>query len=418
MPQDSGPASILAFCSALGHTQGQRELGNLIVAHLAAVAGVEWIILYVLDEEGRSFLRLAEQGPAPPELPSLSIGPEVTRLERVPTGHFMPADSFDGFGSLMPRGLESVLPLRARDQLLGFCLIGPTIPTGTDRPARDERLILSGQCAALGLDHLRLWTESRQSRQMMRRQDRMRSLETMAAGLAHEIRNPLTSIKTFITLAPERREDPEFMSRFAQVAAEDVGRIERLIKEILDYAKSADPIFRPEDVNEVVATSLHFMELTAADRGITVVKELDSGLPPVTLDRHHIQQVLMNLIINAMDAMAGRPGRLTLATRLLRKHGTEEWVQIAVSDTGCGIQADTLEHIFDPFYTTKHESAEREGTGLGLAIAHQMVRDHRGYLDVTSQPGVGTTFFVNLPIRPPSQPPPPGFERRRPTRDG
>ena len=124
----------------------------------------------------------------------------------------------------------------------------------------------------------------------------------------------------------------------------------------------------------------------------------------------------MNLFINGVESMAGRTGRLTVATRRTTKHGTEAWVQIEVTDTGCGIAADTLEHIFDPFFTTKHESAEREGTGLGLAIAHQIVRDHGGYLEVTSRPGQGTSFFVNLPVDPPRRAQAPPIERRRPTR--
>ncbi len=417
MPKDSGLASIIAFCAALDHAQDRQALGRVIVAQLTAVGAIEWTALYILAEDGRHYLRLAEQGPAPSEPRSLPVRPEFDQLGFAPQEHPIPADSLGALSSLLPKGLESLLPLRSRGRLLGLCFLGPAASPVDDAAARHDRLTATALCAALALDNLFLWTESRQSRQLMRRRDRMRSLETMAAGLAHEIRNPLTSIKTFVTLAPERRQDAEFMSRFAHVAAEDVGRIERLIKEILDYAKSADPAFKPEDVNDVVDSSVHFLELTAKDRGITVVKEFEPDLPPVAMDRHQIQQVVMNLLINAVEAMAGGPGRLALATRRLRKHGTEEWVQIAVSDSGCGIPTDRLERIFDPFYTTKHESRDREGTGLGLAIAHQMVRDHRGYLDVTSRPGVGTTFFVNLPVHPPSQPPAHGVERRRSSRD-
>ena len=118
------------------------------------------------------------------------------------------------------------------------------------------------------------------------------------------------------------------------------------------------------------------------------------------LDRQQIKQVLMNLLLNAMDAMAETGGRLTARTHRLTKASGDTWVQIEVADTGSGISPADLEHIFDPFYTTKHESGEREGTGLGLTIVHQIVQEHYGYIEVTSHVGVGTTFYVNLPVNP------------------
>jgi signal transduction histidine kinase len=118
------------------------------------------------------------------------------------------------------------------------------------------------------------------------------------------------------------------------------------------------------------------------------------------LDRQQIKQVLLNLLLNAMDAMAELGGRLTVRTHRLLKASQESWVQIEVGDTGSGISPADLEHIFDPFYTTKHESGEREGTGLGLTIVHQIIQEHYGYIEVNSHVGTGTTFYVNLPVNP------------------
>jgi len=113
------------------------------------------------------------------------------------------------------------------------------------------------------------------------------------------------------------------------------------------------------------------------------------------LDRQQIKQVLLNLLLNGMDAMNDRGGQLSVTTRLLNKaDGT--WMQIAIGDTGVGISPSNLEHIFDPFYTTKHESIEREGTGLGLTIVHQIIQEHHGYIEVESTVGAGTTFYINL----------------------
>ncbi len=413
---DSGPGSLIDFLSALSAASDRPTLGSVIVQQLAAVAATKTALLYVLNDEGRGYLLLAAEGSTSGAPPALPFSAEWDRLGAAPSTEPILCASLGEVASQFPREATSLLPLSARGRLLGFCLLSLPIPSEEQGPIHLEQLALAGCCASLALDNHVLWNESRQTRHLMRRSDRMRSVETMAAGFAHEIRNPLTSIKTFITLAPDRRHDADFMARFSQVAAEDVERIERLIKEILDYARTSPPSFAPEDLNDVVAASVHFLELTAHDRAIEITKHFDGGLPPVPMDRHQIQQVLMNLFLNALDAMNGCPGRLSLTTRRLRKHGTEDWVQIAVADTGCGIPAEALGHVFDPFYTTKHESPEREGTGLGLAIAQHIVRDHRGYIDVSSQPGVGTTFTVNLPVHPPAPPSVPLADRRRESR--
>jgi signal transduction histidine kinase len=257
------------------------------------------------------------------------------------------------------------------------------------------------QHAAIAIDNALLYEDLRRSQMLMRRTDRLRSLETMAGGFAHEIRNPLTSIKTFVQLAPHRRDDAEFMEQFSQVVCEDVERIERLVHEILDYARYMTPKLTQESLNDVVASCLYFIEVKASSKAISIHKELAPDLAYVKLDRQQIKQVLLNLFINAMEAIGDQGGRLTVRTRKLLKHANEPWVQIEVEDSGPGISSRDLEHIFDPFYTTKHESGEREGTGLGLTIAHQIIQEHGGYIEVSSEPGHGTTFMVNLPANPP-----------------
>jgi signal transduction histidine kinase len=234
----------------------------------------------------------------------------------------------------------------------------------------------------------------------MKRTDRLKSLETIAGGFAHEIRNPLTSIKTFIQLAPERKDDPDFIREFSRIVLDDVYRIERLIEEILDYARYMEPKLTEEDVNDIVSSCLYFIEVKADSRGIKIEKELVSDLPRVMLDRQQIKQVFLNLFLNALDAMSERGGVLRVRTRPLAKAGGRLWVQIETEDTGHGIPAANLEHIFDPFFTTKHESGEHEGTGLGLTIVHQIIEEHHGEIQVRSVPGSGTTFLVNLPAIP------------------
>ena len=294
---------------------------------------------------------------------------------------------------------EVCLPLINKDRLIGFINFG-------DRPDaqaydQHERQFLAAlaQTAAVALDNVLLYTNLKRSQILMRRTDRLRSLETIAGGFAHEIRNPLTSIKTFVQLAPGRRGDAEFIDRFSEVVIEDVYRIERLIHEILDYARYREPKFAKEDLNDIVSSCLYFIEVKAQSKFITIEKHLAPDLPSAMLDRQQIKQVLLNLLLNAMDAMNDGGGQLSVKTRRLNKaDGT--WVQIEIGDTGVGISPNNLDHIFDPFYTTKHESIEREGTGLGLTIVHEIIQEHHGYIEVESTVGVGTAFYINLRTHP------------------
>ncbi len=300
--------------------------------------------------------------------------------------------------SLRLLNATTCIPLATRARLVGFCALGASL-----RPEEEEAQAYAlasamAQIAANALDNAMLTEDLHRSQALVRRTDRLRSLEIIAGGFAHEIRNPLTSIKTFIQLAPERKDDAEFIGEFSKVVIDDVCRIERLIQEILDYARYMEPKLTEEDLNDIVSSCLYFIEVKATSLGIKIEKDLADDLPRVMLDRQQIKQVLLNLFLNAMDAMADtKGGDLRVRTRKLPKSSGIAWVQIQVDDTGRGISAGNLEHVFDPFFTTKHKSGEHEGTGLGLTIVHQIVQEHQGCIDVKSTEGVGTTFLINLP---------------------
>ncbi len=302
--------------------------------------------------------------------------------------------------TLQQMSSEVCLPLINKDRVIGFINLGHR--NDHYQYTEDDLNLLTSlaQNAAVALDNAILYTDLKRSQLLMRRTDRLRSLETMAGGFAHEIRNPLTSIKTFIQLAPSRRHDAEFIDQFSKVVIEDVRRIERLIHEILDYARYMEPKLNEEDLNDVVASCLYYIEVKAANKSITIERDLTDDLPRILLDRQQIIQVLHNLFQNAMEAMDKDGGQLTVRTHRVTKLSGDLWVQIEVSDTGSGIAPANLEHIFDPFYTTKHESGEREGTGLGLNIVHQIIQEHHGFIEVESTLGSGTTFYVNLRANP------------------
>ncbi len=408
--------TLTEFSKAMVTILDLKTLNDEILQTLANVMGIQTASLFLLTKEKESYELKATCGfdQGRPGLVSLKADHSLPRHLQLARQPILREELAQGFAdptsdpvelalvtdTLAQLDSEVCLPLLNKERLIGFLNLGPK--ARFEMYSQDDLNLLSTLAynAAIALDNALLYEDLRRQKAIMQRTDRLRSLETIAGGFAHEIRNPLTSIKTFVQLAPERRNDPEFMGHFSGVVAEDVERIERLIQEILDYARYMDPKFARQDLNEIVASCLYFVEVKAATKDILIQRGLAGDLPPVLLDRQQIKQVLLNLFLNAMDAMSERGGRLTVRTHRLTKANGDGWVQIEVADTGSGITPENLEHIFDPFYTTKHASGEREGTGLGLTIVHQIVREHRGYIEVESEVGRGTTFFVNLPANP------------------
>ena len=404
--------TLIEFSKAMVTILDLSALNSTIMDTLTRVLGIEKISVFLLEKEKGQYYLAAAHGLDFDEMKTVTFSSSarlpqllartrsIAVLEELRQDQDNPAEQAI-LDSLQLLHAELCIPLINKDRLIGFFNFGRRTSRSMYSEADLALLTTLAQNAAVALDNAMLYEDLRRSRLLMRRTDRLRSLETIAGGFAHEIRNPLTSIKTFVQLAPERKQDDEFIGHFSQIVHEDVLRIERLIQEILDYARYMEPKFSVENLNDTVASCLYFVEVKAESKGITVEKDFARSLPNVMLDRQQIKQVLLNLLINAMEAMGDRGGNLSVQTRRLSKSDGDLWAQIEVRDTGPGIPPADLDHIFDPFYTTKHHSEEREGTGLGLTIVHQIVQEHHGYIEVESQPGRGTAFFVNLPIRQP-----------------
>lgn len=399
---------LTLFARDIGQIANVRALAECVLATLLDQLGARDGTLYILDPGRSHFNRLAVSGQSHAELATAPLAMthplvrELSERQEVLAQSVLSSSKSQLHHDLlhsMPENLlwKLAIPFINRRRLVAFALFQwEAEPLTLDQDCRDL-LAATAQCAANAVDSLLVHEDLRQSQVLMRRTDRLRSLETIAAGFAHEIRNPLTSIKTFIQLTPERKDDADFIQGFSQIVLDDVHRIERLIQEILDYARYMDPKLTEEDLNTVVSSCLYFIDVKARSRGIKIEKELASELPRVMLDRQQMKQVLLNLFLNSMEAMGEDGGTLQVRTRMIMKPEGHGWVQIEIEDTGHGISPGNLEHIFDPFFTTKHESGENEGTGLGLSIAHQIILEHRGYIQVRSTEGVGTVFLINLP---------------------
>lgn len=235
----------------------------------------------------------------------------------------------------------------------------------------------------------------------LRRADRLAALGTMAAGIAHDIRNPLTSILIFSQLMSLHHDDPDVREKFDRVVPRELERVQAVIEDMMELARPATLHLEPVNLNEVLTQVLELYEGQATTQGIKIARDFDADLTPCSADRKRIHRCFGNLIANAIQAMPNG-GDLTIRTRLAEATflapqaggaPMEPAVCVSIIDTGPGIPPERLSRIFDPFYTTKEK-----GLGLGMAITHRIVEDHKGTVDVQSQVGLGTTFIVHLPL--------------------
>src|SRR5262249_53223108 len=285
---------------------------------------------------------------------------------------------------------EVCIPLKAGPKLIGFISLGRKRTLGAFSAGDLDLLETLAAEASVALENARLYEELRKSQEIIQRADRLSALGTLAAGIAHEVRNPLVSIQTFFQLAPDRLHDEEFFTTFLTMTATEVKRISDLITELLSFARSPTRSLGLINLNETADRVVTLMEPEVRKHKLTVKRTLAPTLPPVRADGDQIKQVLINLVLNAIQATPPN-GEVRVVTRSVRRDDITV-DQIEVADTGTGIPAAQLDHIFNPFFTTKDK-----GTGLGLSIAHQIIAEHGGSMSVDSTEGAGTRFFVNLP---------------------
>lgn len=229
-------------------------------------------------------------------------------------------------------------------------------------------------------------TRMKELQKQVQQGEKLALIGTMAAGLAHEIKNPLVAVKTFIDLLPSKYHDVEFRENFSQLVKQEVHRINEIVTHLLDFAHPKQPVFAEIHVDEVLHGTLDLLSLQAKDSKVEIRRNVTPDLPPLWADKEQINRVFMNLALNAIQAMH-QGGLLEVAAQ--RKG---EFVQIQFRDNGPGIAVENLKKIFDPFFSTKHK-----GTGLGLTICQKIIQDHRGDIQVNSTP-TGTTFTIALPV--------------------
>jgi two-component system sensor histidine kinase HydH len=240
------------------------------------------------------------------------------------------------------------------------------------------------------LGHVLLFRDLTQIQELKRevlRSQRLASVGRLAAGVAHELRNPLSSIKGFATYFKDRYRDIPQDQETATIMIQEVERLNRVIGQLLEFARPVTIEPKPTSISSLIRHTLRLVEQDALQKGIQIHQHVSSDVGDLLIDPDRFKQVLLNLYLNALESMETGG---TLSVTAERRRDTDS-VQVTVSDTGKGIDPDHLAHVFDPYFTTK-----ASGTGLGLAIAHKVVESHGGQISVRSERGLGTTVVISL----------------------
>ncbi len=260
-------------------------------------------------------------------------------------------------------------------EIIVFFLVGTVTGVLADRGMKQRRELAT------------LNRELQGSFEQIKRADRLSAIGQLSASLAHEIRNPLASIDGATNLIESEQTPTEMRTASLAIIRKEVQRLNRLLTNLLDFARPRTPEFQAVHPDRLIDATIALINHSAQQKGITLRKDVPVGVPTFECDPEQIKQVILNLAINAVQAMTA-PGEIILSARQQNSA-----VRISVRDQGSGISEDDLDKIFNPFYTTKDT-----GTGLGLSVVYQIVTQHKGVVTAERNPEGGMTFSLTLPL--------------------
>jgi signal transduction histidine kinase len=412
--------SVADLRKRLAHVLEIDQMVATLMQGLERSRRVTTAALYLRDQDGDGYDLVGSIGAGVPKrVEALGARPLLDRLEKRPSVSLeelspgsSPADATVLTAAATLGALRSAVVLIVRGEAEdGVGLLFVCDDRVRDAFTPEEIALLETVATQIGVVVANSRIYSR-----MKERDRLAALGSMAAGLAHEVKNPLGAIKGAAQLLEEvgaSDGDEPVAREFVGIILEEVNRLDRVVGSFLDYARphAGNPI--PLDLNAAVRRTVQILSSQVTDGGVDMHLELSEPLRRARIDPEQFRQVFMNLMQNAIQAMDHR-GKVTVSTAMRRVGRADEQVEVSVRDTGPGISPKVLRNLFVPFFTTK-----TEGTGLGLAISQSIVQNAGGTIEVHSQPGAGTTFTVVLPAaeEPLSTPAPgeagsPGREKR------
>ena len=293
-------------------------------------------------------------------------------------------------------------PLATGTRVIGLILTDSFETDGISRETRDMLDIFAPQIA-IAIQNARLYSKLsdqmealKKSNMLLSRVEKFSFLGNLAARLAHEIKNPMTAIRTFIQILPEKFDDPEFRNSFHKIALEETERVNGLIVELLDLVNTEESHFEPTDLHGLIEKMVMLISPQSKARRITVATFLSGDIEKVTLDAKKIKQTILNILSNAIETTPPQ-GKVEIFTSISKHDNSKRQIEIEIRDSGPGIPPEIEEEIFDPYFSTKHKSKLHKGTGLGLFIAHQNIQAHDGTIEINREYTDGASFKISIP---------------------
>lgn len=296
-------------------------------------------------------------------------------------------------------------PIKIRNEVLGVVEFLTTAIREADRDVLNMAQVIGGEIGQF-VERMRAEAALRQSEEHLRNQaqeleqqllasGRLVAVGELTASMAHEFNNPLGIVLGFAQGLLANMDPADVNYHHVQIIAEEAKRCEKLVQELLEFGRPKSADFTPTDVEQMIQKTLDLVQPRASKNHVETTMRINAQLPQIHADPQQLQQVLLNLSLNAVDAMP-KGGKLTIGAAV----DSSDQMTIIVADTGVGIEADVLPRIFQPFFTSK----KRRGLGLGLPICDRIVKSHGGWIEVKSRPGRGTTFKIHLPMDPQVEP--------------
>jgi Amt family ammonium transporter len=416
--------SLLREIGQSMHTLNLDEILELILQGVVLGIGFDRARLYLLDEGRKQLVCRLAVGIEKDKLANLSL--PYDREDNIISRSIIEGKPFivedaardprvnrDLIGFLGVKSLAAV-PLLSRNKVLGGIAADNLISETQITERKLQSLMVFANQAALALENALMYEELKAfsdqlgervrkataeleaTQRQLFQSEKLAALGKLSAGIAHEIRNPLTSIKILIHSLVDAGSTESSREKDLNVIETEIERVNKIIRQFLDFARPRPPSLEPADPRKLIEETLALVGYEMESQGVQLERVDIFDLPSVPMDREQMKQVLLNLILNALQAMP-RGGRLKIQTVLhdpSAEAGGGPAVEIVVQDSGGGIPSEIQSKIFEPFFSTKEE-----GIGLGLSVAQRIVEDHRGRIRVESTPGKGTTFYVTLPLK-------------------
>lgn len=296
-----------------------------------------------------------------------------------------------------------VVPLITRSKVIGVIATDAVDGKGVPKETRETLEVFAPQIA-IAIENARLYRELqeqmkelKQSHALLSRSQKFSFLGNLAARLAHEIKNPMTAIGTFIQMIPQKYQDEEFRENFHNIAMEETSRINNLITELLDLVKKRESNFELNNLHELIDKMILLVSPQSNAKNIEVSRRFDPNIGQVWMDSEKMKEVVLNLLSNAVE-FTPESGKIEFVTTHCIEKGKPATICIEIKDSGPGIPQSMIDNVFDPYFTTKHRSSMHNGTGLGLFIAYQNMQDHNGNIEVKSKVNEGSVFTLTLPV--------------------